>query len=97
LFVTDDPIIVKNAQRCYLNYPTIVNNLQDSGITYRKTPEDYTLMDCKLAKSRRGIGESSNLAQLAMTYYWTELQSDDPDPEKIAELYDNFVILSVLA
>ena len=45
-------------------------------------------MDNKFAKSRIGIGESSNLAQLAMTYYWT-------NPSR--ELYDNFVILSVLA
>lgn len=46
-------------------------------------------MDNKFAKSRMSIGESSNLAQLAMTYYWT-----NPDNQ---ELYDNFVILSVLA
>ena len=45
-------------------------------------------MDNKFAKSRMSIGESSNLAQLAMTYYWT-----NPDNK---ELYDNFVILSVL-
>ena len=45
-------------------------------------------MDNKFALSRRGIGESSNLAQLALTYYWTT-----PAPE----LYDSFVILSVLA
>ena len=45
-------------------------------------------MDNKFALSRRGIGESSNLAQLALTYYWTS-------PNR--ELHDNFVILSVLA
>ena len=41
---------------------------------------------CIRDRSRRGIGESSNLAQLALTYYWTT-----PAPE----LYDSFVILSV--
>ena len=54
-------------------------------------------MDNKFAKSRIGIGESSNLAQLAMTYYWTEKQKDNPDEEELNELYDNFVILSVIA
>lgn len=49
------------------------------------------------SKSRIGIGYSSNLAQLAMTYYWSELQSDNPDPKRLDELSDNFVILSVLA
>ena len=56
--------------------------------TYKNTMKEYARMDNKFAKSRIGIGESSNLAQSAMTYYWT-------NPTK--ELYDNFVILSVLA
>lgn len=54
-------------------------------------------MDNVFSKSRIGIGYSSNLAQLAMTYYWTELQSENPDPQRLEELSDNFVILSVLA
>lgn len=32
-----------------------------------------------------------------MTYYWTELQKDESDKERLKELYDNFIILSVLA
>ena len=54
-------------------------------------------MDSKFSKSRMAIGYSSNLAQLAMTYYWTELQKESPDKARLKELYDNFVILSVLA
>ena len=61
------------------------------------TKKDYATMDNKFSKSRMGIGYSSNLAQLAMTYYWTELQKDNPDEKKLKELYDNFIILSVLA
>ena len=71
--------------------------LQESGITYNNTKKDYAAMDNKFSKSRMGIGYSSNLAQLAMTYYWTELQKDNPDENKLKELYDNFIILSVLA
>ena len=87
-FVTDHPTFVKYAWICYEKFPTIVNRLKESGVTYRKTPLEYARMDNKFALSRRGIGESSNLAQLALTYYWTS-------PSR--ELYDNFVILSVLA
>lgn len=87
-FVTNNSIMVSNAKKAYENFPTIVNKLQESGLTYNNTWSEYARMDNKFAKSRIGIGESSNLAQLAMTYYWTE-------PSK--ELYDNFVILSVLA
>ena len=88
LFVTNNKKMVECAKKCYKEYPTIVNDLKESGITYENTLAAYAAMDNKFSKSRLGIGESSNLAQLAMTYYWTE-------PNK--ELYDNFVILSVLA
>lgn len=87
-FVTNNDVMVQSAKIAYQKYPTIVNKLKESGLTYKNTLKEYARMDNKFAKSRIGIGESSNLAQLAMTYYWTE-------PTK--ELYDNFVILSVLA
>lgn len=87
-FVTNNDVMVQSAKIAYQKYPTIVNKLKESGLTYQNSMKEYARMDNKFAKSRIGIGESSNLAQLAMTYYWTE-------PTK--ELYDNFVILSVLA
>lgn len=87
-FTTNHPVMVKCARKAYEEYPTIVNKLKESGITYENTMLAYAEMDNKFAKSRLGIGESSNLAQLAMTYYWTQESKD---------LYDNFVILSVLA
>lgn len=95
--VTNQSTMVKCAERCYKEFYTIVNALQESGITYNNTKKDYASMDNKFSKSRMGIGYSSNLAQLAMTYYWTELQKDNPDEDKLKELYDNFIILSVLA
>lgn len=94
---TNQTTMVKCAQKCYKEFYTIVNALQESGITYNNTKKDYAAMDNKFSKSRMGIGYSSNLAQLAMTYYWTELQKDNPDEDKLKELYDNFIILSVLA
>ena len=97
MLVTNQPTMVACAAKCYLEYPTIVNALKESGISYRNTKLDYAKMDSKFSKSRMGIGYSSNLAQLAMTYYWTETQKPDPDRQLLRELYDNFIILSVLA
>lgn len=97
MLVTNQPTIVKYAKKCYKEFPTIVNALKESGITYQNTKKDYATMDNKFSKSRMGIGYSSNLAQLAMTYYWTELQKENSDENKLKELYDNFIILSVLA
>lgn len=86
--VTNNSTFVKYAKICYEEYPTIVNKLEESGLTYKNTPLEYSRMDNKFSLSKRGIGESSNLAQLALTYYWTKSNK---------ELYENFIILSVLA
>lgn len=80
--------MVEAAKKCYKTYPTVVNAINESGISYNNVPEEYARMDNKFARGQRYIGESSNLAQLAMSYYWTEQSK---------ELYDNFVILAVLA
>ena len=97
MLFTNHSTIVECAKKCYEEYPTVVNALQESGITYNNTMTDYSNMDNKFAGSKMGIGWSSNLAQLAMTYYWTEKAKNNPDEEKLKELYDNFIILSVLA
>lgn len=91
MLVTNQSTIVKCAERCYRDFYTIVNALQESGITYNNTKKDYAAMDNKFSKSRMGIGYSSNLAQLAMTYYWTELQKDSPDEKN---LKNSMIILS---
>ena len=96
-FVTNQCNLVSLAKKSYEEFPTIVNHLRESGITYENTRLSYAQMDNKFSKSRLGIGWSSNLAQLAMTYYWTELSKPEPDQEQLKNYYDNFVILSVLA
>lgn len=97
MLVTNNKTIVECAKYCYKNFNTIVNNLKESGITYKNTSCDYAYMDNKFSHSRIGIGYSSNLAQLAMTYYWTQFEKTYQDQKILKELYDNFIILSVLA
>ena len=97
MLVTNQKNMVKYAEICCVDFPTVVNGLKESGITYKNTKTDYANMDNKFSNSRMAIGYSSNLAQLAMTYYWTELQKENPNKVRLQELYDNFIILSVLA
>jgi len=94
--VTNNPIIVNCAKECYEKYPTIVNGLNESGITYNYTKKEYARMDNKFSNAQRYIGESSNLAQLAMTYYWTNKYKGINNADT-KELYDDMIILSVLA
>lgn len=87
-YTTDQYDIVEHARLCYINYPTIVNNISKDKNVYSKTMDDYARIDNNLANSQLDIGESSNLAQIAQTY--TCNYAD--------EKYGNYVcILSVLA
>ena len=88
-YTTNHPAIVEHARQCYLNYPTIVNNIPKEKNVYKNTMSDYAQIDNNLAKSQTDIGESSNLAQIAQTYSCTF-------PE-IKEYDDYVCILSVVA
>ena len=68
IYCTDQPDIARYAMNCYINYPTIVNNIPKEKNCYNNTMDDYALVDNNLSHSQLAIGESSNLAQLALTY-----------------------------
>ena len=88
LYVTNQPSVVDSARRYYKQYPTIVNNIPKEKNHYNNTPEDFAKIDNNLAASQRAIGESSNLAQIALSYSYN---FDDQT------IYDDVCILSVLA
>ena len=67
-YCTNQADIVEHARKCYLNYPTIVNNIPKDSNKYDNTMDDYAKIDNNLAGSQRDIGESSNIAQIAQTY-----------------------------
>lgn len=89
IYTTNQPDIVKCARKCYLEYPTIVNNIPKEKNSYNNTLFNYANIDNNLAAAQRAIGESSNLAQLCLTYTYSF-----PEDQK----YSDYVcILSVLA
>jgi len=69
--VTYQPDIVAHAQYCYKKYPTIVNNIPKSSITYDNTTKSQSDLDNKLASLQMGIGLSSNIAGIALAYSYT--------------------------
>lgn len=87
-YTTNQLNVVQHAQRCYKNYPTIVNNIPKDKNVYRNTMDDYALIDNNLADSQKDIGSSSNIAQIGQTY------SYNFNDEKFS---DAVCILSVLA
>ena len=88
LYVTNQPSIVQFAKHCYIHYPTIVNNIPKEKNSYSLSLENYATIDNNLAAAQLAIGESSNLAQVCLTYTYN---FDD-------QKYKDYVcILSVLA
>lgn len=88
IYTTNQPAIVRHAKYCCSNYPTIVNHIPRDQNVYHNTMNDFAVIDGRLASSRRAIGESSNLAQLCLTYTYNFGDKK----------YEDFIcILSVLA
>lgn len=88
IYTTNQPEIVEHAKYCVKHYPTIVNKIPKDSKKYTYSMKDFAKVDNELAAAQLAIGESSNLAQLALTYTYN---FDDPKYEEYA------CILSVLA
>ena len=88
IYTTNQKDIVEYAKYCYNNYPTIVNNIPKEKNCYDNTLDNYSAIDNNLMAAQLSIGESSNMAQICLTYTYN---FDDPK-------YQEYVcILSVLA
>lgn len=90
VYATNQTEMAELAKIAYINYPTIINNIAESGNNlYHMTQEDFAKMDNAIASTQADIGISTDTAQLAMSYYY---DSDMQDKE----LEDCFIVLSVL-
>lgn len=96
LLVSNHKVLVAAAKKCYREYPTVVNDIPESGITYVNEIHQYALMDSKMQTAQRAIGGSSDSAQLAQSYMWSKVARGEFDDE-YEQLYHNVVILAVLA
>lgn len=79
IFTTNQLDISQYAKYCYINHPTIVNNIPKEKNHYDLSMYNHAVIDNNLAKAQMAIGESSNLAQLALTYGYsfTDKEYDD--------------------
>lgn len=89
-FVTNQHEIVELAEYAYLNYPTIINGIEKATKNYSKDMQSYAKMDYKIASKQMVVGDNSNLAQLALSYYYDNGKMDK-------QLQDVFIICSILA
>ena len=68
VYTTNQSNIVEHAKYCYTHIPTVVNNIPQNKKTYTNNLLEYANVDNLLAHSQRAIGESSNIAQICLTY-----------------------------
>lgn len=71
LLVTNQKDIVKHVGECYKTYPTVVNNIPAQKKKNDNHLKIYAQIDTGLAAAQLAIGESSNLAQISLTYKHT--------------------------
>lgn len=72
LYVTNQSDVVQQARYCYSNYLTIVNNIPMEKNIYSKDLENFAIIDNNLSAAQLDIGESSNVAQIGLSYTYNE-------------------------
>lgn len=91
LYATNQADIVKLARKAYIEFPTIINDIQSTGTSeYDKSMTSYAIMDINISSAQYEIGRASNWAQLALSYWFNDGCNNE-------ELENIFIILSVLA
>lgn len=95
VFVTNQKDIVDLARKSHSEYATIINEIPRLGASkYGKDMKSYYDMDYKIALSQNDVGYASNLAQLALSYYYDDGFKDNIKDNRLLNI---FVICSVLA
>jgi len=90
IYTTNQKNIVGLAKKAYTEFPTIINGIKYGTNEYDKSMKSYSKMDQNISASQYNIGSASNIAQLALSYWF-----DGGCKDK--ELEDVFIICSVLA
>lgn len=90
VYVTNQSELAELARTAYVEYPTIINAVEEKGVSeYHFCPEDFAKMDNAISAAQISIGVSTDLAQMALSYYYAGKM-------KSRELEDIFIILSVI-
>lgn len=63
---------MEHAKHCYNSYPTIVNNIPKEKNIYDNTPINFAIVDNTLSAAQLDIGESSNVAQIGLSYTYND-------------------------
>lgn len=91
-YTTMQEDIVSFAKESYKKYRTIENSVPQSTNSYKNTMSQYAKVDSLLQEAKLGIGLSSNLSQLALSYYYTE--KDEVQKDEYRKIYSITAIIA---
>ena len=99
IYATSQPDIVELARKAYMEYPTIINKVPLKGTReYSMSMESFSDMDHTIHRGQTDVGYASNLAQLALSYWFEEKgHLNHGKDDSARSLEDVFIICSVLA
>lgn len=90
LYTTNQKELAELARKAYLEYPTIINEVEEvESSGYHFKLDDFAKMDTMISDAQISIGTSTDTAQLALSYYYNGGMKD-------TDLEDCFIILSVI-
>lgn len=72
IYVTNQSSVVEHAKYCYSHYPTIVNNIPKEKNVYSRDIKNFAIIDNNLSAAQLDIGESSNVAQIGLSYTYND-------------------------
>lgn len=90
IFATTQKDIVELAKKAYKEHPTIINAIPQQSKDYTMDMKSFADMDNQISNGQIDVGTASNMAQLALSYWFDGSRKDK-------ELEDVFIICSVLA
>ena len=76
VYVTNEPNIVEHAKYCCSYYPTVDNNIPMEKNIYSRDIINFATIDNKLSAAQLDIGESSNVAQIGLSYTYNDFGKD---------------------
>ena len=88
--------MVEAARISYRDFPTVVNAIPESGLTYVNDLREYAKMDSMMQRAQKAIGGSSDSAQVLQSYLWDKIARGIDDEEK-QQIYHDVIILACLA
>lgn len=96
LALFDHEILLRVAKKCFSEYKVCINAVESDKVQYRLTSLDMAIIDNKLAKSQRLIGEVVNLGQQAMSNYWDKIANNGSSYD-ISVLLNKVDVMTVLS